>query len=71
MTDLEWLEIRIKSFEQLLRKAEATYHLALTRGNKEDIRSTMSEYHAIRLRLSRYMHQRDELIGGVHHAKED
>lgn len=69
MTDLEWVEIRIKSFEQLLRKAEATYHLAVTRGTMEDIRSTLSECQALRARLIRYMHQRDELKGGVHHAK--
>lgn len=69
MTDLEWVEIRIKSFERLLRKAEELYHITVTHGTMEDMRSALAECQELRAKLIEYLHKRDELEGGDNHAK--
>ena len=70
MTELEFLEGRILHHEKRLKKAEADYHHAVTYGELHDMRARLTECQAIRAKLIEYLHRRDELTGGVHHAKD-
>ncbi len=69
MTDLEWYESRIQNFERLLRKAEEHYHITVTHGTMEDMRSALAECQELRAKLIECLHKRDELTGGDYHAK--
>ena len=69
MTDLEWVERRIRDFEQLLRKAEEHYHITVTHGTMEDMRSALAECQELRANLIEYIAKHDELTGGDYHAK--
>lgn len=71
MTELEFLEGRILHHEKRLKKAEADYHHAVTHGGQDDMRDALAKCQAIRAKLIMYLHRRDEMTGGVHHAKED
>lgn len=69
MTDLEWVESRIRNLDRLLRKAEEHYHITVTHGTMEDRRSALAECQAIRAKLLEYIARRDELEGGVQNAE--
>lgn len=69
MTDLEWYESRIQNFERLLRKAEEHYHITVTHGTMEDMRSALAECQELRAKLIECLHKRDELEGGVRHEQ--
>ena len=69
MTDSEWVESRIQNFERLLQKAEAHYHITVTHGTMEDMRSALAECQELRAKLIEYIARRDELTGGDNHAK--
>ena len=71
MTELESLEGRILHHEKRLKKAEADYHHAVTYGELHDMHAKLAECQAIRAKLIMDLRRRDELTGGVHHAKED
>lgn len=71
MTELEFLEGRIRHHERRLKKAEWEYHRAVTYGDLHDRSAALAECRATRAKLLEYMHRRDELTGGTMHGKED
>ena len=71
MTEYAFIEGRILHHRKRLERAEAAYRHAVTHGGQDDMRDALTECQAIRAKLIMYLHRRDELTGGVHHAKED
>lgn len=71
MTEYAFIEGRILHHRKRLERAEAAYRHAVTHGTQDDMRAALVECQAIRAKLILYLRRRDELTGGVHHAKED
>lgn len=71
MTEYAFIDGRILHHRKRLERAEAAYRHAVTHGTQDDMRAALTECQAIRAKLIMYLHRRDELTGGVHHAKED
>lgn len=71
MTELEFIEGRILHHERRLKKAEWTYHRAVTYGDLHDRQSALAECQATRAKLLEYLHRRDELTGGARNGEKD
>lgn len=71
MTEYAFIEGRILHHRKRLERAEEAYRHAVTYGELHDMHAKLVECQAIRAKLIMYLRRRDELTGGVHHAKED
>lgn len=71
MSEYDFIKLRILHHRKRLERAEAAYRHAVTHGTQDDMRAALTDCQAIRAKLIMYLHRRDEMAGGVHHAKED
>ena len=71
MNEYDFVELRIMHHRGRLERAESEYRHAVTHGGQDDMRDALAKCQAIRAKLIMYLHRRDEMTGGAHHAKED
>lgn len=71
MTDLEFIERKIREQEIQLHRAEALYHHATLHGSVPERSAALADCQRIRARLIETMHCRDQVAGGVTDGKED